>query len=162
MTTTRDGNTNGHWGRRSCTHSKNEQNPWWQVDLQSTKTVQAVAVYNRADCCGSRCDSLRVHVDLISVVCRLAGFEVRVGDQAVWSSNPKCGDKHNVGQETPITVDCGGLQGNRSMDKFMNLCLFASGRKTAQLSKCAFQFIHIYFWIPALPATPHTLLPQIS
>ena len=36
----------------SCTHTVQELNPWWAVDLQSTYRVNSVKLTNRGDCCG--------------------------------------------------------------------------------------------------------------
>ncbi len=37
-------------------------NPWWQVDLEQTRPVVAVAVYNRDDCCEDRAVPLSLSV----------------------------------------------------------------------------------------------------
>ena len=46
-----DGNTNTHYGGASCTHTKNEQGAWWEVDLGGDKSLHNVEITNRADCC---------------------------------------------------------------------------------------------------------------
>jgi len=65
-----DGNSNPDMLRPnnagSCTHTQTEQNPWWKVELASTKTVATVKVWRRGDCCAER----------------LAGFQVWVGNTA--------------------------------------------------------------------------------
>ena len=58
-----DGNSNNQYYGMSCTRTKEEQNPWWRVDLGRETEVFEVKVVNRGDCCGSR----------------LYGFEIRVG-----------------------------------------------------------------------------------
>merc|ERR1711959_442108 len=68
------------------THSNH--NAWWRVDLQSTRRIERVEVWNRGDCCGSR----------------LNGFEVHVDQQ-------ECGGKNNVGQGQMKSVACGGKAG---------------------------------------------------
>ena len=44
-----DGNANGDWRARSCTHTANEVRPWWAVDLGSPTTVFEVEIANRID-----------------------------------------------------------------------------------------------------------------
>ena len=36
----------------SCTHTLEEAQPWWAVDLGAYYTVQGVSILNRRDCCG--------------------------------------------------------------------------------------------------------------
>lgn len=45
-----DGNTNGDFfDGMSTIHTKQEKNPWWEVDLGSTMTIDKVVVWNRTD-----------------------------------------------------------------------------------------------------------------
>lgn len=48
-----DGNTNGNWSYKSCSQTSLQENPWWQVDLGTRKTVTEVAVFNCEDWCSS-------------------------------------------------------------------------------------------------------------
>merc|ERR1712072_47579 len=50
------------YGGGSCTHTHSNQNAWWRVDLQSTRRIEKVEVWNRGDCCGSRLNGFEVHV----------------------------------------------------------------------------------------------------
>ena len=36
----------------SCTHTLEDLNPWWAVDLGARRNVIRVDLTNRADCCG--------------------------------------------------------------------------------------------------------------
>ena len=47
-----DGSTNTFYFSNSCTHTKAESDPWWQVDLAADYNVQEVMLTNRGDCCG--------------------------------------------------------------------------------------------------------------
>ena len=47
-----DGNTDGVYDHRSCTHTKKEKNPWWMVTFRKKIMVYEVIITNRADCCG--------------------------------------------------------------------------------------------------------------
>ena len=53
-----DGNTNGQWGGNSVTHTCNEADPWWKVDLgannEQLAAITQVKIYNRRDCCMDR------------------------------------------------------------------------------------------------------------
>ena len=46
-----DGNHNTVMGRGSCTHTKNDMNAWWVVDLKDTYLIDSVVLINRGDCC---------------------------------------------------------------------------------------------------------------
>jgi len=59
-----DGNTNGnYYDANSTTHTKQEANPWWEVDLGSDKPVERIAIWNRTDAgVGERLANFRVLV----------------------------------------------------------------------------------------------------
>ena len=57
-----DGNTDGNWANNSVTHTNNEYQPWWQVDLGSVQQIGTVKVWNRTDCCGERLSNFFVLV----------------------------------------------------------------------------------------------------
>ena len=44
-----DGNTNSNYSQQSITHTKFENQPWWEVDLGRTEQVGLVRLYNRGD-----------------------------------------------------------------------------------------------------------------
>ncbi|EWM10385.1 F5/8 type C domain-containing protein [Kutzneria sp. 744] len=49
-----DGNTNGSYFAGSISHTGDDQNAWWQVDLGATQSVADVNLWNRNDCCADR------------------------------------------------------------------------------------------------------------
>jgi hypothetical protein len=49
-----DGNTDGNYYDGSVTATNSETNPWWQVDLGSSRPIGYLAINNRTDCCPSR------------------------------------------------------------------------------------------------------------
>ncbi|GAA3510893.1 hypothetical protein GCM10022393_25680 [Aquimarina addita] len=57
-----DGNTSGIWNQESVTHTANEANPWWQVDLSTTKYIGDITIFNRTDCCTTRLSDFTVSV----------------------------------------------------------------------------------------------------
>jgi hypothetical protein len=44
-----DGNTNGDYNANSVSHTKLEDNPWWEVDLGKAIAVDRVLIWNRTD-----------------------------------------------------------------------------------------------------------------
>lgn len=42
-----DGNTDGVYENKSVTHTRNEKSPWWEVDLGSEQSIDAVKIWNR-------------------------------------------------------------------------------------------------------------------
>eukprot|EP00117_Sycon_ciliatum_P018516 scpid5534/ scgid17091/ Fucolectin-1 len=47
-----DGNTNGNYGGKSCSHTLNNGIPnWWYVDLGMEYKVNSIGIANRKDCC---------------------------------------------------------------------------------------------------------------
>ena len=57
-----DGNKDGHFASGSCSHTQNEENPWWAVNLGDTYKVTAVTVWNRIDtnCDEGQCSKLHL------------------------------------------------------------------------------------------------------
>jgi len=66
-----DGNTDGKYGHKSCTHTHKKHRAWWKVDLKKKYAIHKVVVYNRKDCCSSRLNNFQVLVD--SHVCGKVG-----------------------------------------------------------------------------------------
>ncbi|HXX93001.1 MAG TPA: DUF1553 domain-containing protein, partial [Planctomycetota bacterium] len=44
-----DGNTNGDYNANSVSHTKQEDNPWWEVDLGKAVPIEKVVLWNRTD-----------------------------------------------------------------------------------------------------------------
>ncbi|XP_070556415.1 uncharacterized protein [Ptychodera flava] len=111
-----DGNTDSNWSGQSCTHTLQEQNSWWKVDLQDIHTVDNVVITNRQDCCSER----------------LVGAVVRVGSSSDIETIPKCGDpisSDQVTASTTITIDCNaGTRGRyvivqlEGQNQYLTLC----------------------------------------
>ncbi|XP_035685327.1 uncharacterized protein LOC118421930 [Branchiostoma floridae] len=59
-----DGNRGGNLLNDGCTHTLNPgtADPWWYVDLQSSRAISHVTIVNRADCCQGRINPFRLHV----------------------------------------------------------------------------------------------------
>ncbi len=57
-----DGNTNGVFSNNSVTHTNNESQPWWEVDLEAVYSIDEIEIWNRTDCCSSRLSNYYVLV----------------------------------------------------------------------------------------------------
>ncbi|XP_070555887.1 uncharacterized protein [Ptychodera flava] len=111
-----DGNTDSNWSSKSCTHTLQEQNPWWKVDLQNIYKVDEVVIINRKDCCSER----------------LEGAIVRVGSSSDITSNTQCGNtvtSHEISKSITTTFDCSdGINGRyvsvqlEGRNQFLTLC----------------------------------------
>ncbi|XP_075067561.1 uncharacterized protein LOC142157958 [Mixophyes fleayi] len=87
-----DGNKDGNYFSGSCTHTNNDNNPWWRVDLRKSYKIDTIIVANRQDCCADR----------------ILGAEVRVGNSPD-NNNPVCGVISGAGYIT--TLCCNGMEG---------------------------------------------------
>ncbi len=90
-----DGNTNGNFDGTKTTHTKTENNPWWEVDLGAEQPLDAIVIWNRTD------NNLQE---------RLAGFHVVVLNskrEKIWESSgaatPTPNVRLNLHEEQPIT-----------------------------------------------------------
>jgi hypothetical protein len=72
-----DGNTDGrYYESKSVCHTKQEDNPWWEVDLGAEKPLDKIVVWNRTDA---------------TTEARLQGYKVLALDAAknvVWQASP--------------------------------------------------------------------------
>lgn len=57
-----DGNTSGHWGDGSVTHTGSDLYSWWEVDLGQMEAIGTIRIWNRTDCCNSRLNNAYVFV----------------------------------------------------------------------------------------------------
>ena len=44
-----DDNTDGDMQKKSTTHTNNETNPWWEVDLGSSNAIESISIWQRSD-----------------------------------------------------------------------------------------------------------------
>lgn len=58
-----DGRTSGAYSGASVTHTENEDQPWWQVDLGASYRIGEISVFGRTDeCCMARLTDFTVYV----------------------------------------------------------------------------------------------------
>jgi hypothetical protein len=72
-----DGNTDGNYDAKSTTHTEESTDPWWEVDLGASQSIDRIVIWNRTD------NELQG---------RLAGFRVAVLDenrQVTWGETVK-------------------------------------------------------------------------
>jgi hypothetical protein len=78
-----DGNTDGNYGSSSITHTNNESEAWWEVDLGGVYDIDTIKVYNRTDCCSNRLSNFHVMVSNTPFPAGLAGAQ----NTADWSEH---------------------------------------------------------------------------
>ncbi|XP_040900521.1 uncharacterized protein LOC121186009 isoform X3 [Toxotes jaculatrix] len=103
-----DGNRASNWAQGSCTHTKNDQNPWWRLDLLKTYKINTVTITNRRDCCHTR----------------LNGAEIRIGNSLNdnGNANPRCTVISSIAPGSSQTFVCNGMEG-----RYVNIVI--PGRK---------------------------------
>jgi YVTN family beta-propeller protein len=79
-----DGNRDGALGANSVTHTALQADPWWQVDLGASQSIQAIRLWNRSDCCAERLTDALVLVSDTDMTGR--SREQLLADPAVWRS----------------------------------------------------------------------------
>ncbi|KAI0213096.1 hypothetical protein LSAT2_001911 [Lamellibrachia satsuma] len=58
-----DGNTNGDMFKKSCTHTKQTDDPWWKVTFKYMTLAHEVLIVNRDECCGKRLNNFSILID---------------------------------------------------------------------------------------------------
>ena len=108
-----DGDRNGLFGGSSVTHTNNEAEPWWRVDLGVERYIDGVQLFERTDTC---------------CVNRLANFDVRVLDansNIVWeglvADVPNGGNRIGVGTDFGtfgrfVEIQMNNTGSNRSLE----------------------------------------------
>ena len=57
-----DGTTNGVYHAGSVTHTNQQNDPWWEVDLGKSMVINKLAIWNRTDCCTERLENFTIEV----------------------------------------------------------------------------------------------------
>jgi len=98
-----DGNSDGAYFDGSVTATNLDPNAWWQVDLGAPANVNAVVIWNRTDCCGSRLGDYWVFVSdtPFSASDTPATLQFRAGTFA----------SHQTSAPNPSTTIMVGMQG---------------------------------------------------
>jgi len=100
-----DGNTNGQWSGRSCTHTARGGQSW-SATLPEDLVVDNVVIYNRQDCCQNR-----------------------INGAEVWVGTTKCGTVVYAASVSMYKIQCpeGGIEGNKvtvkaAAGQYLTLC----------------------------------------
>ncbi|XP_072509775.1 uncharacterized protein [Notamacropus eugenii] len=130
--------------RGSCIQTHQETDPWWMIDLESTQSVEYVAITNRRDCCHEQ----------------INGAAILIGDSSDHGgkSNPRCATIFSLGPGKTESFNCGSLRG-----RYVTITI--PGRRKL-LTFCEVQvFIKMTQPLPGIqPSYPNTLrkLPPTS
>ncbi|MEQ2291952.1 hypothetical protein AMECASPLE_018088 [Ameca splendens] len=108
-----DGNRNNDWDQASCSHTKNEMNPWWRLDMRKTRKVFSVKVINR---------------NLFGE--RLNGAEIWIGDSLDnnCNHNTRCAEIIVSSKQSFYEFQCYGIEGRYvsivipSRSEYLTLC----------------------------------------
>ena len=57
-----DGNTDGVFNNNSVTHTNDENEAYWTLDLGSVKQIDGISIWNRTDCCSERLSNFHVFI----------------------------------------------------------------------------------------------------
>ncbi|XP_059356964.1 fucolectin-like [Carassius carassius] len=80
----------------TCTHTADQTDPWWKLDLMKMYSVNRVTITNRAVCCESR----------------INGAEIRVGNNfSDVFSNPVCAVVSTIPAGATYSYSCHGMEG---------------------------------------------------
>ena len=64
-----DGNSNTIFDvGYTCTHTLDEKNPWWRVDLGRVEPVNEVCIVSRGDCCEHSLSLFEIRVGMLLTV----------------------------------------------------------------------------------------------
>ena len=81
-----DDNQDGRYRSNSVTHTNHSQQPWWQVDLGSERSIDNITLWNRTDnCCTSRLSDF--HILVSSEPFGDRSLSELLASDSVWSTN---------------------------------------------------------------------------
>ena len=84
-----DGKFDSIFNGKSCTHTRDELNPWWRLNFTRNVKVTGIRITGRTDCCSDR----------------LQGFNVYVGNSDKPTDNAVCATNQNANSAKNSTVE---------------------------------------------------------
>jgi hypothetical protein len=111
-----DGNTNGdYFAAHSVTHTRQEESPWWEVDLGAEVSIDSIAVWNRTDGgLGTRLSNFRV---LALAADRKTVWETKVAEPPSPSTRlDSTGEQPVVLQNATASVEEAGFEVSKAID----------------------------------------------
>ncbi len=103
-----DGNTNGHWGQRSVTHTHGGNNPWWEVDLLGVYDISSITIYNRTDAAPERLNNFTIRVSDHPLKGRIGGQVINPADRNFFRGS-KTFNANARGQYVSIQIEGNGI-----------------------------------------------------
>ncbi|NP_001297821.1 fucolectin isoform X1 [Esox lucius] len=108
-----DGNRNPNYYDGSCSHTRQQTNSWWRVDLLQSHHINSVVITNRGDCCETR----------------IYGAEIRIGDSLDNNgiNNPRCAVISSISAGGTSTFRCNDMVGRYvtvviPRNEYLHLC----------------------------------------
>ncbi|XP_039886600.1 fucolectin-5-like [Simochromis diagramma] len=108
-----DGNRDSDLRHGSCSHTDQQTDPWWRVDLLESYIVTSLTITNRGDCCHEELNGLEIHIGN------------SLNNDGL--NNPKVGKISEVGAGKSYTVNFAG----RVEGRYVTLTLPGSERVLA-------------------------------
>lgn len=102
-----DGNKDGHWHRRSVSHTHGTDSPWWEVDLLDVYDISSITIHNRTDCCPDRLNNFTILVSNQPFQGNYGG-EVFNADKSTFT-NSKTFTNNKRGQYVRIFIEGNGI-----------------------------------------------------
>jgi alpha-L-fucosidase 2 len=98
-----DGNTSGdYYGANSVTHTNNQPQQWWEVDLGKSRNITSIKIWNRTDCCAERLSNFYVMVSEKPLTSN--DLRYNLSQSGVWNSHYSGA----AGRTTDISVNAKG------------------------------------------------------
>ncbi|HYG77814.1 MAG TPA: DUF1553 domain-containing protein [Planctomycetota bacterium] len=130
-----DGNTNGDYGGKSVTHTKQEKNPWWEVDLGSEHPIDEIVFFSRTD------GGLHTRLDGMKILA-LDNARKNVAEQTL-AKAPEKSEKVPMNTWTPVGIinassTVAGSDATRAIDNDKNTS-WLSTNHAGKASSLAFE-----------------------
>lgn len=121
-----DGDTNGIYNQGSITHTQNDPNAWWEVDLGQVSYIKDIVLWNRTDCCSYRLNYFNIMLD---------GALISHYDEAnAPSPSFSLSDVNLLGQVVRVQFDGSGRNQNQNYLSLAEVQVFGT-KNQADISK---------------------------
>ncbi|KAJ8340852.1 hypothetical protein SKAU_G00331430 [Synaphobranchus kaupii] len=119
-----DGNRDSTFLHASCSHTNDDANPWWRVDLLEEYVIASVTITNRGDCCPEK----------------INGAEIHIGNSLENNGidNPQCSDVDSMALGETKTFQCEHPLSGRYVTVYLP--------RTGYLHLCE---VEVNAWVPA-------------
>lgn len=116
-----DGNLDPNYFHGSCSHTHDDDGPWWRLDMLDEYYITRVSITNRNEAPE-----------------RLTGAEILIGNSLAnnGNNNPRCAVITNIGAGETMTFECHGMLG-----RYLNVVIPG---KRASLTLCEVQVFGVF------------------